>query len=65
MAARYEVQPGQIQVWEKGLVEGASVVLGNGKTRKFRNDAALIGRLYQESGQLKAERNFFAERSGA
>ena len=64
LAARYEVHPGQIQAWETALAEGASGVFGNGKDQKWKNDAALVARLYQEIGQLKAERDFLAERSG-
>ena len=64
LAARYEVHPCRIQTWKKALVEGASGVFGNGKEQKGRNDDALVGRLYQEIGQLKVERDFLAERSG-
>ena len=36
----------------------------NGQDQKARSEAALTARLYQEIGQLKAERDFLAERSG-
>ena len=64
LAATYEVHPGQIQDWKKALTEGASGVFGNGKEQKSGNEAALIARLYQETGHLKGERDFLAERSG-
>ncbi len=64
LAAGYEVHPGQIQAWKKALTEGATGVFGNGKEQKVRNEADLIACLYQETGQLKVERDFLAERSG-
>ena len=55
LAARYEVHPGQIQVWMKALVDGASGVFGNGQEQKAKSASALVARLYQEIGQLKVE----------
>ena len=53
LAAPYEVHPGQIQAWKKALTEGADCVFGNGKEQKTKNDAALVARLYQESGSSR------------
>lgn len=45
LAARYEVNPGQIQTWKKALAEGASGIFCNGEVQKSRNNATLIARL--------------------
>ena len=45
LAARYEVHPGQVQVWKKALKEGAAGIFSNGRDRKTKREAALIARL--------------------
>ena len=45
LAARYEVHPGQVQVWKKALKEGVAGIFSNGRDRKTKREAAPIGRL--------------------
>ncbi len=64
LAARYEVHPGQIQVWKKALMGGAANVFDGSQDKGHKGEEAFIARLYQQIGHLKVERDFLAERSG-
>jgi len=63
LASRFQVHPGQVRVWKRTLVEGATEVFGNGKGRGKDNEA-LIAQLYQQIGQLTVERDFLQRRCG-
>ena len=68
LAARFEVHPNQIQTWKKALADGASAIsehgAGTNKGKEQKINDALLGRLYQQTGQLKVERDLLEERSG-
>jgi len=48
---------------EKVLI-GLTGVFNGDRDKEQKCDEALVARLYQQIGQLKVERDFFAERSG-
>ena len=67
LAARFEVNPNQIQACKKALADGAATIFdhrnGTAKGKEQKNNDALVARLYQQIGQLKVERDFLEERS--
>ena len=51
LAARYEINPGQIQGWKKSLLEGAAGVFDGNHDQRQKNDKALVARLYLQISQ--------------
>ena len=58
LANRFEVHTSQIRKWKSSLAEGAVGIFGGDQTQKKKDDANLIAQLYQQTGQLKVEREF-------
>ena len=58
LANRFEVHPSQIRKWKDSLAQGAAGIFGGDQAQKKKDDAELVGRLYQQIGQLKVERDF-------
>ena len=56
--------PGTVSEGEDTVTATINITPYPQEDMEFRNDSALIARLYQEIGQLKVERDFLAERSG-
>ena len=64
VASRFEVHPGQVRKWKRQMEEGAAGVFGDDRSRKKKNDQALVAQLYQQIGQLKVERDFLENALG-
>ena len=64
IAARYEVHPNMVTKWKKELQDEAASIFGKDHIKKKKEDENLVARLYQETGQLKVERDFLDRASG-
>ena len=63
LASRFEIHPTLIHTWKKQLVESAPQLFRSGHGQEGKGQEALIGKLYQQIGQLEVERDFLSERS--
>src|SRR3954452_14289323 len=55
LAAEYELHMGQITAWKKQLLEGASGLFEDGRSKRAIEDAADEEALYEQIGRLKME----------
>ena len=58
IASRFEVHPTLVTKWKKALQNEAASIFGEDHARKKKEDENLVGRLYQQIGQLKVEKDF-------
>ncbi len=58
IASRFEVHPTLVTKWKKALQDEAASIFREDHARKKKEDEDLVGRLYQQIGQLKVEKDF-------
>lgn len=64
IASEFGVHPNQVRKWKKELEEGAKDLFSDRRGKRDREEDDLVGRLYQEIGQLKVELDWLKKKVG-
>ena len=60
----YGVHPNQVALWKKQVLDGASDVFSDRRTRTTRDEESLKAELYRQIGQLKVELDWLKKKVG-
>ena len=55
LAGEHQVHPSQITQWKKQLLDSAEQVFSDGRATEKKDQEELLGKLYQQIGQMKVE----------
>jgi transposase-like protein len=64
IAAHYEVHPNMVTHWKRQLLDGASEIFSNPRTRSGEVEEQVQAELYQQIGKLQVEVDWLKKKSG-